>query len=86
MPLQPRAKPITFHPTGEASPVGKDHQRQPFTVEVLDSLIGLKRRIWKPNLASLLDYLLGKVKEEDTITMELEGKSLQGEQSFTGLL
>lgn len=67
MPLQPRARPITFHPTREASPIGKDHERQPFTVEVLDSLIGLKCRVWEPNLASLLDYLWGKVKKEDTI-------------------
>ena len=67
MPLQPRGRPITFHPTREASPVSKDHQGQPFTVEVLDGLIGLKRRVWEPNLASLLDYLLGKIKEEDAI-------------------
>ena len=64
--LQPRAGPVTFHPTGEASPVGKDHQRQPFTVEVLNGLIRLKRGVWEPNLASLLDNLLGKAKEKDT--------------------
>lgn len=33
---------VTFHPTGEASPVGKDHQRQPLSVEVVDSLGCLK--------------------------------------------
>lgn len=83
LPLQPTARPITFHPTREASPVSKDHQRQPFPFEVLDGLKGLKRRVWEPNLASLLDDLLGEMKEETQLTTQLEGESLQGEGGLT---
>lgn len=50
---------VTFHSTGEASPVRKDHQRQPFSVKVIDSLGSLKGRVREPHLASLLDYLGG---------------------------
>lgn len=48
---------ITFHATREASPVGKDHQRQPLPVEVVDGLGCLIGRIREPHLTSLLDYL-----------------------------
>lgn len=47
----------TFHATGEASPVGEDHQREMLPVEVPNSLGCFKSRIWKPDLPSLLDYL-----------------------------
>lgn len=32
----------TFHATGEASPVGEDHQREVLAVEVTNGLGGLK--------------------------------------------
>lgn len=47
----------TFHATGEASPVGKDHQREMLPVEVPNSLGRFKSRIRKPDLPSLLDDL-----------------------------
>lgn len=47
----------TFHATGEASPVGKYHQREVFPVEVPNSLGCFKSRVWEPDLSSLLDYL-----------------------------
>lgn len=54
---------VTFHPTREASPVCKDHQGQPFSVEVIDSLCSLEGRVREPHLTSLLDYLLGMEKD-----------------------
>lgn len=50
---------VTFHSAREASPVSEDHQREPFSVEVIDSLRSLKGRVREPHLASLLDDLLG---------------------------
>lgn len=53
-------RPLTFHSTREASPVGEDHERQPLSVEVIDGLRSLEGRVREPHLASLLDYLLGR--------------------------
>lgn len=47
----------TFHAAGEASPVGKDQQREMLPVEVPDGLGCFESRVWKPDLPSLLDYL-----------------------------
>lgn len=54
---------VTFHSTREASPVSKDHQRQPFSVKIIDSLCSLKGRVREPHLTSLLNYLLGIKKD-----------------------
>jgi len=50
---------VTFHSAREAPPVSKHHQRQPLSVEVVDSLRRFKGRVREPHLTSLLDYLLG---------------------------
>lgn len=50
---------LTFHSPREASPVCKDHQGQPFSVEVLDCLGCFEGRVGEPHLPSLLDYLVG---------------------------
>lgn len=47
----------TFHATGEAPPVGEDHQREVLPVEVPNSLGCFKGRVWEPDLPRLLDYL-----------------------------
>lgn len=47
----------TFHAAGEASPVGKDHQREVLPVEIPNGLSCFKSRVWEPDLPSLLDYL-----------------------------
>ena len=47
----------TFHATREASPVCEYHQRKLFSIESLNCLRSLVRRIRKPHLACLLCYL-----------------------------
>lgn len=44
---------LTFHATGEASPISEDKQRQLFLPEILNSLGGFVRAVRKPNLSRL---------------------------------